>query len=53
MLFVLVSNSLSTVGGFEVELLQTRGSAEIEAAAITELVIVKAVKISYSGGKAI
>ena len=43
MLFVLVSNSLSTVEGLEVELVQTRGSAESEAAAITELVIVKAV----------
>ena len=48
-----VFGSLATVlGGFKVGLVHTRRCALNEAAAITELVIVKAVRSSYSGGQA-
>ena len=44
--------SLATVGGFKVGLVHARSCALNEAAAITELVIVEAVRTSDSGGQA-
>ena len=44
--------SLATVGGFKVGLVHARSCALNEAAAITELVVVEAVRTSDSGGQA-